>query len=214
MSSSTQSKTLNEGRSHTVSIHKEADGVYRIRWRQQRRNRSLRVHGPKELAIKILRKKLSARDENRHLDVKKEKNFRMSALIDRYWEQYGRKKKSSDREKSILEGIRRELGMLFVREIDGSAIDRWYQSLIEEKGLSPGTAVRHFNVMHHMMGKAAAIWSKETGIDRNPADQVEVKRSDDQRERYRSHADPCCHLPWGAAATRVLAAAYSYRGAR
>ena len=40
--------------------------------------------------------------------------------------------------------------------------------------------------MHHMMGKAASIWSKETGIDRNPADQVEVKRPDDQRERYLS----------------------------
>ena len=37
-----------------------------------------------------------------------------------------------------------------------------------------------------MMEKAATIWSKETGIDRNPADQVEVKRPDDQRERYLS----------------------------
>ena len=40
--------------------------------------------------------------------------------------------------------------------------------------------------MHHMMGKAATIWSKETGIDRNPADQVEVKCPNDQRERYLS----------------------------
>jgi integrase len=40
--------------------------------------------------------------------------------------------------------------------------------------------------MHHMMEKAASIWSKETGIDRNPADLVEVKRPDDQRERYLS----------------------------
>ena len=46
--------------------------------------------------------------------------------------------------------------------------------------------MRHFNVMHHMMEKAATLWSKETGIDRNPADQVEVKRPDDQRERYLS----------------------------
>src|SRR5260370_37259013 len=30
------------------------------------------------------------------------------------------------------------------------------------------------------------IWSKETGIDRNSADDVEVKRPDDQRERYLS----------------------------
>ena len=108
----------------------------------------------------------------------------MSALIDRYSEQYGRKKKSGDREKSILQGIRKELGSLFVREVDGSAIHRWYQSLVEIRELSAGTAVRHFNVMHHMMGKAASIWSKETGIDRNPADQVEVKRPDDQRDRY------------------------------
>ena len=40
--------------------------------------------------------------------------------------------------------------------------------------------------MHHMMEKASIIWSKETGIDRNPADQVEVYRPDDQRERYLS----------------------------
>ena len=34
--------------------------------------------------------------------------------------------------------------------------------------------------------QAATLWSKETGIDRNPADQVEVLRPDDQRERYLS----------------------------
>jgi len=38
--------------------------------------------------------------------------------------------------------------------------------------------------MHHMMAKASKIWSKETGIDRNPADLMEVKRPNDQRERY------------------------------
>jgi integrase len=136
------------------------------------------------LAKKIHRKKLWARDENRHLDVKREVNFRMSGLIDRYWEQYGSKKRSRDREKSVLEGIRDELGQLFVREVDGAGVQGWYQGLTEAKGLSPGTAVRHFNVMHHMMQKAATIWSKETGIDRNPADAVEVKRPDDQRDRY------------------------------
>ncbi|HTR67609.1 MAG TPA: site-specific integrase, partial [Terriglobales bacterium] len=52
--------------------------------------------------------------------------------------------------------------------------------------LSPGTAARHFNVMHHMMEKASTIWSTETGIDRNPADLVEVKRLDDARDRYLS----------------------------
>ena len=90
------------------------------------------------------------------------------------------------REKSILEGIRKQLGQLFVREVDGIAIERWYRNLMDEKELSQGTAVRHFNVMHNMMGKAATISSKETGIDRNPADEVEVKRPNDQRERYLS----------------------------
>ncbi len=66
---------------------------------------------------KVLRTRLSARDENRHLDIKREVNFRMSALIDRYWEQYASKKKSQDREKAVLEGIRGELGDLFVREV-------------------------------------------------------------------------------------------------
>jgi integrase len=108
----------------------------------------------------------------------------MTALIDRYTEQYGKHKASHDREKSILAGIRKQFGHLFVREAGGIAIERWYRSLLEEKGLSEGTAVRHFNVMHHMMAKAATIWSKETGIDRNPADEVEVIRPNDQRERY------------------------------
>jgi integrase len=169
-----------------VSIHEEAVGVWKIRWREQGRNRSLLVHGSHELAKKIHRKKLSARDENRHLDIKKEVNFRMTALIDRYTKQYGIGKLSHSREKSILKGIRKQFGHLFVREAGGIAIDRWYRSLMEEKGLSEGTALRHFNVMHHMMGKAATIWSKETGIDRNPADEVEVKRPNDQRERYLS----------------------------
>jgi integrase len=40
--------------------------------------------------------------------------------------------------------------------------------------------------MHHMMEKASGIWSKETGIDRNPADQIEVRRPDDERDRYLS----------------------------
>ncbi len=37
-----------------------------------------------------------------------------------------------------------------------------------------------------MMEKACTIWSKETGIDRNPADQIEVVRPNDARERYLS----------------------------
>ena len=142
------------------------------------------MHGSYELAKKIHRKKLSARDENRHLDVKREVNFRMSALITRYWQQYESKKKSEGREKSILNGIWDRLGHLFVREVDGAGIQGWYQDLMAVQGLSEGTAVRHFNVMHHLMGKAATVWSKETGIDRNPADEVDVKRPNDQRERY------------------------------
>src|SRR5262245_39976194 len=167
-----------------MSIYKEEEGVYKIRWREGGRQRSLRVHGSYALAEKIERKKLSIRDENRHLDVKKEVNFKMTALIARYSEQYGSKKMSQDREKSIVAGIRAALGHLFVREVDGNAVARWYGNLTTEKNLSAGTAVRHFNVMHHMMEKAATIWTKDTGIDRNPADQVEIIRPNDERERY------------------------------
>jgi len=169
-----------------VSIHKRSDGNFEVRWREGGRNKSLRVHGAYELARKIERKKMSVRDENRHLDVKREVNFRVSTLIDRYWTHYGVKKRSGSREKSVLEGIRSELGRSFVREIDGVAIGRWYENLTAVRDLSSGTAVRHFNVMHHMMEKASTIWSKETGIDRNPADQVEIRRPDDQRDRYLS----------------------------
>jgi len=167
-----------------VSIHKLEDGRYKIRWREGGRNKSQTVHGCRDLAEKIERKKMSVRDENRHLDVKREINFRMSALIDRYWEHYASKKKSQDRERSVLNGVRDEMGSRFVREVDGVIVNRWYQGLTAAKGLSAGTAVRHFNVMHHMMEKASGIWSKETGIDRNPADSVEVYRPDDQRDRY------------------------------
>ena len=85
-----------------------------------------------------------------------------------------------------MEGIQNELGSMFVREVDGRTVNHWYSGLMERQGLSAGTAVRHFNVMHHLMEKAATIWSKETGIDRNPADVVEVERPNDQRDRYLS----------------------------
>src|SRR5260370_21834790 len=167
-----------------MSIHKKSEGMFEMRWRQGGRHKSLQVHGGHELARKVERKKMSVRDENRHLDIKREVNFRMSALIDKYWTHYGIKKRSADREKSIVEGIRSELWKLFVREVDGNAITRWYENLMIVREVSPATAVRHFNVMDHMMKKAATIWSKETGIDRNPADQIEDFRPDDQRERY------------------------------
>jgi integrase len=169
-----------------VSIHRKDDGLFEVRWREGARNRSLRVHGSHELAKKIERKKMSVRDEGRHLDVKREVNFRMSDLIDRYWEHYGKRKRSASREKSVMDGIRSDLGKRFVREVDGAAVSRWYEDLTAVRSLSPGTAVRHFNVMHHMMEKASSIWSTETGIDRNPADLVEVRRPDDARDRYLS----------------------------
>ncbi len=169
-----------------MSIHKKSGGVFEVRWREGGRQKSLRIHGTHELACKIERKKMSLRDENRHLDVKREVNLRMSALIDRYWTHYGIKKRSADREKSVLDGIRSELGRAFVREVSGDAVSRWYENLTAVRDLSPGTAVRHFNVMHHMMKKAATVWAEDTGIDRNPADLVEVRRPDDQRDRYLS----------------------------
>ncbi len=169
-----------------MSIKRKADGLFEVRWWEGGRNKSVRVHGSFELAKKIERKKMSARDENRHLEVRREVNVRMSVLIDRYWNEYGLKKKSSDREKSIVEGIRKEMGRLFVREVDGVTVGKWYANLTGVRKLSAGTAVRHFHVMHHMLEKASTIWSKETGIDRNPADQIEVRRLDDQRDRYLS----------------------------
>ena len=169
-----------------MSIKRKADGLFEVRWRERGRNKSVRVHGSYELAKKIERKRMSARDENRHLEVRREVNLRMTVLIDRYWKEYGSQKKSSEREKSIVEVIREEMGRQFVREVDGVAVGKWFANLTGVRGLSAGTAVRHFNVMHHMMEKASTIWSKETGLDRNPADQIEVKRPDDQRDRYLS----------------------------
>lgn len=84
-----------------------------------------------------------------------------------------------------MDGLRPQLDRLFVREVNGIAVGRWYEGLAD-KGLSAGTAVRHSNVMHHMMETACTLWSKETGLERNPADQVEVECPDDTRGRYLS----------------------------
>jgi integrase len=168
-----------------MSVHKKADGLFEVRWREGGRQKSVRVRGF-DVAKKVQHKKLTNRDENRHLDVKKEINYKMSDLIDRYWRQYGSRKASADRERSIVEGIRSELGRKFVREVDGVAIQHWYENLTGKRGLADNTAVRHFNVMHHMMEKASTIWSAETGLDRNPASLIEVRRPDDSRERYLS----------------------------
>ena len=72
-----------------MSIHRMSDGAFDVRWREGGRDRSLRVHGSYELARKIERKKVSVRHENRHLDIKRDVNFRMSILIDRYSTHYG-----------------------------------------------------------------------------------------------------------------------------
>lgn len=167
----------------------EEDRLYKVRWREGGRARSVLVHGTMTLAEKIERKKLTLRDENRHLDVKKEINYRMDDLLDLYWEKYGVKKKSADREKSIVEGIRSALGKMFVREVDGMAVQEWYDNLTDVRELAVNTAERHFHVMHHMMRKASTIWAKVTGIDRNPADQVEVEHLDDARKRYLSEEE-------------------------
>jgi len=66
------------------------------------------------------KKSFACADENRYPDVSKEINYRMSELIDRYWVQYGVKKASADRERSILAGIGSELGSMFVRNVDGT----------------------------------------------------------------------------------------------
>jgi integrase len=174
-----------------MSIALKTKWLYEVRWREDGHNRSVLVHGTKELAQKIERKKLTLRDENRYLDVKKEINFTMSELIDQYWLHFGRKKGSADREKSIVEGIRSELGRMFVREVDGYAVQRWYENLTGKRGLADNTAARHFNVMRHMMQKASTIWSKQTGIDKNPAILIEVNRPDDSRERFLSEDELC-----------------------
>ena len=81
-----------------MSVHKKADGLFEVRWREGGRQKSVRVRGF-DVAKKVQHKKLTNRDENRHLDVKKEINYKMSDLIDRYWRQYGSRKASADREK-------------------------------------------------------------------------------------------------------------------
>jgi hypothetical protein len=48
------------------------------------------------------------------------------------------KKRSADREKSVLEGLRIELGNKFVREVDGVAVGRWYENLTAVRGVSAG----------------------------------------------------------------------------
>ena len=48
-----------------MSIEKKADGVFKVRWWEGGRQKSVIVHGSHDLAKKVERKKMSARDENR-----------------------------------------------------------------------------------------------------------------------------------------------------
>jgi hypothetical protein len=132
-----------------MSVRKKKKGIYEVRWREGGRHKSAKIHGSDELAKKVERKKLSIRDENRHLDVKKEINYKMSDLIDRYWEHYGSKKASADRERAIVEGIRAELGRMFVREVDGIDVQRWYE-----------------NTNSLVAAKLFRMWWPETGSNR------------------------------------------------
>ena len=58
-----------------MSIKKKSEGLFEVRWWEGGRNKSVRVHGSFELARKSERKKLPARDENRHLDVNAKSTF-------------------------------------------------------------------------------------------------------------------------------------------
>ena len=104
-----------------MSVTKIEEGLYKVRWREGGRARSVLVHGSATLAKTIERKKLTLRAENRHLDVKKEINYRMDDLIDRYWEQYG-VKKSQQTEKRALS---RAFGPCLV----GCSFARWMEWL-------------------------------------------------------------------------------------
>lgn len=69
------------------------------------------------------------------------------------------------------------------------AVQEWYDNLTDVRELAINTAERHFHVMHHMMRKASTIWATVTGIERNPADQVEVEHVDDTRKHYLSEEE-------------------------
>ena len=69
------------------------------------------------------------------------------------------------------------------------AVQELYDNLTDVRELAVNTAERHFHVMHHMMKKTSTIWAPLTGVDRNPADQVEVEHIDDARKRYLSETE-------------------------
>ena len=103
--------------------------------------KSLTVHGAFALAQKIERKKMSVRDENRHLDVKAGKSTsECRELIERYRTQYGDKKtfrrqgEKHPRQLSNLKWAGCSSGKL-----TGSLWGDWYSNLTTVRDLSPGT---------------------------------------------------------------------------
>jgi integrase len=84
---------------------------------------------------------------------------------------------------------------MFVRNVDGTPIQRWCDNLTGKRGLTENTAVRHFNVMHHLMKMASTIWSRETGLIQNPAGMIEIKRSDEIAVRARLKKGKVRYVP-------------------
>ena len=53
-----------------------------------------------------------------------------------------------------------------------------------DTAFQPGNLRSPLNVMHHMLGRAATVWTKDTGLARNPAAGIKIRRPDDQRDRF------------------------------
>jgi integrase len=92
-------------------------------------------------------------------------------------------------ERLIANPASQKILAMFLVELRQRLRQEWYDNLTDVRELAVNTAERHFHVMHHMMRKASRIWATTTGIDRNPADQVEVEHIDDTRKRYLSEEE-------------------------
>ena len=92
-------------------------------------------------------------------------------------------------ERLIANPASQKILAMFLVELRQRLRQEWYDNLTDVRELAVNTAERHFHVMHHMMRKASTIWATTTGIDRNPADQVEVEHIDDTRKRYLSEEE-------------------------
>ena len=92
-------------------------------------------------------------------------------------------------ERLIANPASQKILSMFLVELRQRLRQEWYDNLTDVRELAVNTAERHFHVMHHMMRKASTIWATTTGIDRNPADQVEVEHIDDTRKRYLSEEE-------------------------